>query len=439
MMQRDETVFLEPWLRYYGYLFGYENLVVFDNGSVEPSVLDTLARYARAGVTVLRDFADNAAFQHKGAIIGGAIRHLDETIGAQGYDFALPVDCDEFIVALTQDGMSCARQAIHASLDAMIGRQHAFSIELSFYNLPGRTGWFFPDGNRKGFLAAGTIAELDHGFHLPRSRIDDRSIETPFAYLHFHNRPFADMQRHAARKLEGLVDVTDHEALRRFRGAGHHLVGYFFMDETGYRTRYDDAVAVAMPEFTDLMAALGVPAEAIDGPADYPVQLGGRLGLRLPLRDGVERRIGAFDGLAYIERSGDVREAGMPPLYHYLLFGRGEKRPPTLVDHAPEAPLPPDPALPEGARPPAPLEPQYSLLGRAGAPPPGAVIVDPATLAPGAAHERDASLDGQAPEAMPETDPASAAKPAEEASGWAFRRFDAMIDADAESETGGVR
>ena len=36
MMQKDESFLLEPWLLYNGYLFGFENLTVYDNGSILP-------------------------------------------------------------------------------------------------------------------------------------------------------------------------------------------------------------------------------------------------------------------------------------------------------------------------------------------------------------------------------------------------------------------
>ena len=49
MMQKDEVHLLEPWLAYHGYLFGFENLYVLDNGSTRPDVLLTRSEERRVG------------------------------------------------------------------------------------------------------------------------------------------------------------------------------------------------------------------------------------------------------------------------------------------------------------------------------------------------------------------------------------------------------
>ncbi len=52
MMFRDEVLLLKPWLHYHGYLFGFENLYVFDNGSRDETVLATLRQFAKIGANV---------------------------------------------------------------------------------------------------------------------------------------------------------------------------------------------------------------------------------------------------------------------------------------------------------------------------------------------------------------------------------------------------
>lgn len=51
-MQKNESKLLEAWIKYYGYLFGFENLYILDNGSNEDAVFSILKKYSRVGVNI---------------------------------------------------------------------------------------------------------------------------------------------------------------------------------------------------------------------------------------------------------------------------------------------------------------------------------------------------------------------------------------------------
>ena len=51
-MQKDEGLLLDAWLRYYGYLFGFENIEVLDNGSRDRLTTGILEQFEAAGVVV---------------------------------------------------------------------------------------------------------------------------------------------------------------------------------------------------------------------------------------------------------------------------------------------------------------------------------------------------------------------------------------------------
>ncbi len=315
-MQRDERQLLEPWLRHHGLLFGFENLVVLDNGSREADVLATLARYERAGVRVERGHAAPRDFLDKGLHVARLIAELDRE---GGYDFALPIDCDEFLAVFDEDGLSCGRRAVDAAFDALIGERRALGIALSLANAAGQPGWFVADTMQKGFLPRGCVLDVDHGFHRPRSRLADGMRATRFCYLHFHNKPFATLLAHARRKLDGLVDHRDAQALRGYSGINYHLVPYFFLTETQYHAIPDRMLALQVPGFTRLAAALGTDGALFGTP---PADLGDRVRLRRPGEAPVP-----FDAAAYLAAHPDVRAAGMAPLQHYLQHGWGEGRP----------------------------------------------------------------------------------------------------------------
>ncbi len=319
MMQRDETQLLLPWLRHHGALFGFENLIVLDNGSRDTGVLATLACFERAGVRVERAHAQPQDFLDKGRHVARVIAGLDAASGPEdGYDFALPIDCDEFLAVFDEFGLSCSRRAIDRAFDALLGERRALAIEMSLTNVVGRPGWFAADTLQKGFLPAGSVQEVDHGFHHLRSRLEDGMRWTRFCFLHFHNKPFETLVAHARRKLDGLVDHHDLDALRRYRGMNYHLVPYFFMTEAQYRSIPDRMLTLTAPGFIDLAAALGTDRMLFGGPA---TETDGTVRLRLPGEAPV-----AFEGTAYLAAHPDVQAAAVAPLQHYLRHGWSEGR-----------------------------------------------------------------------------------------------------------------
>ncbi|GBQ20324.1 hypothetical protein AA0472_0105 [Acetobacter estunensis NRIC 0472] len=323
MMQRDETLLLEPWFRHYGHLFGFENLVVLDNGSIEPDVLATLDRYARAGAQVVRGLGRTMDFEAKGQYVRQIIEHWDTE---EDYDFALPVDCDEFLATYTAGGLSCARGAIHATLDALIGEQRAMQIRFNPANVPGVAGGFLPMDFPKKFVARGTVGEVDLGYHAITSRVAEGFVETTLAYLHMHNKPFPMLVEHAARKLRDRVDVTDKKALKSFVGAGMHLIDYFFMTEEDYLARFANGVFLRFPGVVNHFGALGVCNAFFGTLAPMEPERPLDLVELVEVVDGQVTRSRPFDAQAYMALHADVAASDMSAFYHYCAFGMLEGR-----------------------------------------------------------------------------------------------------------------
>ena len=316
MMQRDETILLEPWLRYHGYLFGFDNLVVLDNGSIDATIIETLDRYEAIGVTVYRNLSAHFDFEQKGHHIGELIRSWDDTID---YDFALPMDCDEFITLLNPGGLTCERSAIIGAFDQMRGERQALGIELALFNTPERPATFIPRLSPKGFVAQGTLRSLDCGFHEPTT-IDGGRRETSFVYIHYHNKPFDLAQRAATWKLSGRLDITDPTSWQNYAGPGHHLLPLLRMTANEYRLSFANTFQVRFDAFDRLLRSLC----HLD-PALFPPPL--------HLTDGtlvLDRESGdlnAFNEDNYLRIHRDVADNGIGALRHYLLYGYEERRP----------------------------------------------------------------------------------------------------------------
>lgn len=310
MMQRDEGPMLMAWLSYYGQIFGFPALTIFDNGSVDPLTVHLLAHAEKCGASVRRDRPDPADFHGKGLHFAELFREWDR----QGdYDFALPVDCDEFLVVIDDEGISTSRERILQEFVCHLGEKRALRIGSSLFNVPSKPGWFALDtGFIKGFLPSGSVAVVDNGQHNPSSRLASGFALTRFSYLHFHNHDFPEMQRRARLKLSSsLLNPDDRAALLRFAELpnmpGRHLVGVLLNDEAHYLTRYNALLQLYLPW---ARSASALNTHLANGP--------------VLLRD--RQMAQPWSGSAYREHYADVEAWPPGPLMHYLLHGWCEGR-----------------------------------------------------------------------------------------------------------------
>lgn len=88
LMTKNETALIEDWIKYHGYLFGLENIHVFD-GSDDKEVLDIYARYIPLGLKV----------HYSPANLNDACDELNSLMHQyKGEDnFLIKLDTDEFI------------------------------------------------------------------------------------------------------------------------------------------------------------------------------------------------------------------------------------------------------------------------------------------------------------------------------------------------------
>lgn len=298
MMQRDEGPLLARWLRYYGNLFGADNLTIMDNGSTDPETLSYLQSAELAGTTVMRDFVSAHDFQHKGGHFVNIIRHIWDPNG--GYDFALPVDCDEFLAVFTEQGISTKREDILGEFEGLKDAVMSLRIPLSMFNVPDRPGWYAPITNfHKGFVRAGTLKIMDSGQHEPITATPGYQ-STRFTYLHEHNRPYAEFRRRLMLKLRGMVDTEDAEALTSYLenppAHGAHIAEALRMSEADYLSRYSDMPLVWVPTFS------------------------GRSKIEV---DGL---LGWWSNEKYLLNNPDVGGYHLGLLQHYLTFGWREGR-----------------------------------------------------------------------------------------------------------------
>ena len=87
---KDEYDLIEDFIKYHAYLFGYENVVIVDNGSTHPEVLRVYEKYSKLGVDINYEPIFDRDKQN---IIYG--KYIEKN--SHNCTFIFPIDTDEFI------------------------------------------------------------------------------------------------------------------------------------------------------------------------------------------------------------------------------------------------------------------------------------------------------------------------------------------------------
>lgn len=320
MMQKDEELLLRPWLLYHGYLFGFENLYVFDNGSRSARVFDILKEFAGIGVHVDLSFTRREDFENKGGIIGDKIAEFKNS---DLYDIAIPLDCDEFLaINDLNQGVICSKSLIGREIDRISAGGVVCRVTHCIDNRPGHFDLFRYADHLKSVVIVREFIGIDHGFHeadIPRGK---EYGMTSLIHIHMHFKPFEHTLQSARDKLQPYVDVGDQRALGDFHGVGKHLTRYFSISASDYYLNLHGYSKPAL-RFRGLARLLGIFMDV--------GEFRGRWELGRP--DGDLERVLEIDldrlpfiGSSYLAANPDLPRAGFDLLQHFVAHGYSEGR-----------------------------------------------------------------------------------------------------------------
>ena len=325
MMQKDERFLLAPWIAYHGYLFGFQNLCVLDNGSESPDVLNTLAQAEAKGVRVVWHWRSRADYLAKGEIVGTLLQALDTR---KIYDFLMPLDCDEFVVLRTPGSFDCSREAVLDYLTTLMGAGRPFRFPYQLANHP-----LYPDLYHnfeffKVFFAAGAASPIDHGSHQASGWPAEEIPDSHLIHLHFHHKIFDVKRAEARRGWVGTADPDRPEDLAGYTGPSAHLNRFFLESREDYYRGFEDTVHFFLPRFRALLAKLGAPLDlpAEDPPDSFRPEVIGSDD------DGVlalipKSRSVRFHETHYLAANPDLVAAAVDPTLHFCEHGFREQRP----------------------------------------------------------------------------------------------------------------
>jgi len=338
MMQKDERYLLEPWLAYYGNLFGFENLFVLDNGSKLHCVRQTLARYEEMGVTINRLFKERYHYDAKGEYLGCLIRALD-SVG--DYDFIIPLDCDEFVCLKTEQAYDFSPGTILDYLADLKGERRVLRFPYQLANHPLQADIYYYFSFFKVFFASSTFDGLDHGHHVGRSKLDNGIRDTDLVQLHFHHKIFDSLIEQAKTSWVGNIAIGELHGAANYQGPSTHLAAYFSMTKEDYYEGFLRRPYFFLPEFRALIESLGVPLrlpvepiidrfliQVVDESLSIPLDAPG-VPVLIPRMGptGIEFIASKFDEASYLKANPDLISAKVDPSYHFTTYGFREGRP----------------------------------------------------------------------------------------------------------------
>ena len=254
MMQKDEGELLRIWIEYHAQVFGFHNLYLYDNNSTDALTCRILRKYQDRGLSVNRMHPDVVAHTLKGSIFGDLIRSLD-AFGE--YDFFIPMDCDEFFVLRSGTTVTVEKTAIFAALMPLLAKPQALGIDISYYNILGQPDYFFAWPQRKTFFKRGTFLRMDSGFHEGQSRLAPGKLETRFAYIHYHHKPYNILFEHSKNKLRAFFDPDVPEQLHDPKHK-NRLTDFITQGEASYMNKFKTDAGVYLPEFGNYLRKMGL-------------------------------------------------------------------------------------------------------------------------------------------------------------------------------------
>lgn len=233
MMQKDEGQLLDDWLNYYNYIFGLDNLYIFDNDSEDPLTKEILFKWKDKGLKV--EYCPGfESFQNKGMIILNKINNLGDK-----YDYYYPLDCDEFLVKFINTEVFEIEKGLEPKESSNFNTK-IFRIRHAIWNVPNSNLGYYTDMRKIIVKKDAALEYLDIGLHLfnftdNTPEIPAEEIEaTQIGLIHFHNRPFNDLINKTKLKLMKRLNLNSPEEVDQYKGDGVHMIPYLKMSEKKY-------------------------------------------------------------------------------------------------------------------------------------------------------------------------------------------------------------
>jgi hypothetical protein len=204
-MVKDEEDIVEDWVRYHGEIFGYNNLYIIDNFSLDGTYtkLMTLKQKYNINVTRLLDYSQK----------GNYMTQMMQQICNK--EIVFPIDIDEFIVYYDKkdNKISCDKNIIINYIKSLPPFFPIFKMNYILSKITNENGYnrAVCESTHGEYLDYGSMAKtffnsrtfkgkIDHGNHYNCNNY----ILTKLCLIHFHERNVEQMKKKIYNNLKGL-------------------------------------------------------------------------------------------------------------------------------------------------------------------------------------------------------------------------------------------
>jgi hypothetical protein len=204
-MVKDEEDIVDDWVRYHGEIFGYNNLYIIDNFSLDGTYEKLRALKQKYNINIARLLDYNK----KGSYMTQMMRQICNN------EIIFPIDIDEFIVYYdkTSNKINCDKNILINYIKSLPPLFPIFKMNYILSKITKENGYSraVHESNYGEYLDYGPQAKtffnsrtfkgkIDHGNHY----ICNNYILTNLCLVHFHERNVLQMKKKIYNNLKGL-------------------------------------------------------------------------------------------------------------------------------------------------------------------------------------------------------------------------------------------
>jgi len=240
---KNEYDTIEDFIRFYGELFGYENVIIIDNKSTDERVRDVYRKYMSLGLVHL--YSEGRNMQNHSAIMTEYIKSFKDQC-----DFVIPLDTDEFI--FFTEGGAITKERVQAYFDSIpenvsIIRFKKFLGSCPNPDSPTYVNYkherpvqdivdFYDQDWDKIIIRASKFLSSTMGNHAASVTDGIRVVSDQLGLLHFHETGIYRQYERARQGVKGygFTDPDDHDIVEQIKrchafkmGVGGHHCKYF--------------------------------------------------------------------------------------------------------------------------------------------------------------------------------------------------------------------
>jgi len=189
---RDEYDMIEDFILYYGHFFGYNNIIVIDNNSINPIVLDVYKKYSSLGVTIVNtpDYTADSQGKAFTKFMRQYAPQCKWLIGLDTDEFMAPLDEKQDLLDILENIPSNISFCnIFENYVSLVDIAHKDYIDNKF-NRPAKSiTTFHPFNIPKRFYKSESFISTGNGNHSGEVDMNFNYIDivVPIRYIHFHN------------------------------------------------------------------------------------------------------------------------------------------------------------------------------------------------------------------------------------------------------------